>query len=80
MNILPLHHVHGIANVVNCAIWNGAQLEMHDKFDSKVVWNALLRSKDDPLALSLFMAVPTIYYNLIKTLDDYNGVIEGFNS
>ncbi|CDW89144.1 long-chain fatty acid--ligase [Stylonychia lemnae] len=79
LNVLPLHHLHGILNVVNCALWNGAQLEMHDKFDTKAVWSALLRSRDDPLSLSLFMAVPTIYYNLIKYYDDHEGQINSLD-
>ena len=26
--VLPLHHVHGIVNVVGCALWSGAVCEM----------------------------------------------------
>ena len=29
--VLPLHHVHGILNVVCCALWSGATLEMLPK-------------------------------------------------
>ncbi len=29
--VLPLHHVHGILNVVCCALWSGAMLEMLPK-------------------------------------------------
>jgi malonyl-CoA/methylmalonyl-CoA synthetase len=60
LNILPLHHVHGIINVMNCALWSGACCEFLPKFDAERVW-AILQSG----RLSLFMAVPTIYYKLI---------------
>ena len=33
---LPLHHVHGIINVVSCALWSGAVCEMLPRFDAAV--------------------------------------------
>ena len=30
---LPLHHVHGLVNVVSCALWSGAVCEMLPRFD-----------------------------------------------
>lgn len=39
LNVLPLHHVHGICAVVNCSIWNGAECElMRGRFDSEATW------------------------------------------
>jgi malonyl-CoA/methylmalonyl-CoA synthetase len=61
LNILPLHHVHGIINVLSCALWSGACCEFLPKFDASDVWSAILARK-----LTLFMAVPTIYYKLIE--------------
>jgi malonyl-CoA/methylmalonyl-CoA synthetase len=61
LNILPLHHVHGIINVMSCALWSGAKCEFIPKFDAKKVWNILASGR-----LTLFMAVPTIYYKLIS--------------
>ncbi len=61
LNILPLHHVHGIINVLSCALWSGACCEFHAKFDAEKVWQVLLSGK-----MTLFMAVPTIYYKLIN--------------
>ena len=61
LNILPLHHVHGIINVMSCALWNGACCEFLPKFDAKKVWEILASER-----LTLFMAVPTIYYKLIS--------------
>lgn len=57
---LPLHHVHGIVNVLTCALWSGAACEMLPEFDADAVWRRL-GSGD----LTLFMAVPTIYRRLI---------------
>ena len=63
---LPLHHVHGIVNVVCCALWSGAVCEMLPRFDADAVWNRI-GSGD----LTLFMAVPTIYTKLIATWEAY---------
>ena len=57
---LPLHHVHGIINVVSCALWSGATCEMMPRFDVDGVWERIAGCK-----LTLFMAVPTIYVRLI---------------
>jgi malonyl-CoA/methylmalonyl-CoA synthetase len=54
--ILPLHHTHGIINVLTCALWSGAICEIQPTFDAKRIWSAIKR-KD----LTIFMAVPTIY-------------------
>ena len=68
LNVLPLHHVHGIVAVVDSALWNGATCEMvSGKFDAGNVWNKLLRESDP---VTVFMAVPTIYNNLVKYYDD----------
>ncbi|HXI65298.1 MAG TPA: acyl-CoA synthetase [Gemmatimonadales bacterium] len=58
--VLPLHHVHGIINVLACALWAGARCEMLPKFEGDQVWSRIARGD-----LTLFMAVPTIYGKLI---------------
>jgi malonyl-CoA/methylmalonyl-CoA synthetase len=58
---LPLHHVHGIINVVSCALWAGAVCEMLPRFDAAAVWERIA-SRDT----TLLMAVPTIYVRLIS--------------
>ena len=58
--VLPLHHVHGIVNVVCCALWAGACCEMLPKFDAALAWQVIAARR-----LTLFMAVPTIYARLI---------------
>ncbi|MEM8899104.1 MAG: AMP-binding protein, partial [Bacteroidota bacterium] len=56
LNILPLHHVHGIINVLSCALWSGACCEFLLKFETEKVFEVF--KKGD---VNLFMAVPTIY-------------------
>lgn len=63
LNVLPLHHVHGIVNILNCSLWSGALCEMHNKFSPTEVWKAFLRDEN---VLTLFMGVPTVYYSLIS--------------
>ncbi len=58
---LPLHHIHGIVNVVSCALWSGAVCEMLPRFDTNTVWERIAGG-----TLTLFMAVPTIYAKLIS--------------
>ncbi|MEH2152247.1 acyl-CoA synthetase [Nostoc sp.] len=60
LHILPLHHIHGIINVLTCALWAGAECHILSKFDAETVWKRIC---DDDL--TLFMAVPTIYVKLI---------------
>jgi malonyl-CoA/methylmalonyl-CoA synthetase len=65
LHILPLHHIHGIINVLTCALWAGAQCHIMSKFDAETVWNRI--SEGD---LTLFMAVPTIYVKLIAAWEE----------
>ena len=58
--VLPLHHVHGIINVLTCALWSGAICEILPHFDARQTWERFINSR-----LTLFMAVPTIYVRLI---------------
>jgi malonyl-CoA/methylmalonyl-CoA synthetase len=60
LHVLPLHHIHGIINVLTCALWAGATCQMLPKFDAEAVWQAIASGE-----LTLFMAVPTIYVKLI---------------
>ena len=62
--VLPLHHVHGILNLVCCPLWSGAALEMLPKFDSDATWNRLASGE-----LTVFSAVPTVYHRLIASWD-----------
>lgn len=61
LHCLPLHHIHGIINILCCALWSGACCEFLSRFDVDAVWEKLSCSND----LTVFMAVPTIYSQLI---------------
>lgn len=65
LHVLPLHHAHGIINVLLCALWAGAVCEMLPKFDAQAVWQRFVERP-----LTLFMAVPTIYGRLIRAWDE----------
>lgn len=58
--VLPLHHVHGIVNVLTCALWSGATCEVLPRFDAEATWRRIEEGH-----LTLFMVVPTIYARLI---------------
>jgi malonyl-CoA/methylmalonyl-CoA synthetase len=62
--VLPLHHVHGLANVVLSALWSGAVCEVLPRFDASAVWSRLASGD-----VSVFTAVPTIYHRLIEAWD-----------
>ncbi|MFZ5825742.1 MAG: acyl-CoA synthetase [Bacillota bacterium] len=58
--LLPLHHVHGLINVLTCALWAGARVTIHPRFDPEAAWETMASGD-----LTLFMAVPTVYSRLI---------------
>jgi malonyl-CoA/methylmalonyl-CoA synthetase len=58
--ILPLHHVHGIVNIVSCALWAGACCEFLPSFSAKDLFDTFKEGN-----INVFMAVPTIYFKLI---------------
>ena len=59
--VLPLHHVHGIINVVSCSLYAGATCYFTESFSAEEVFQWLTSDK-----LTVFMAVPTIYYKLVS--------------
>ncbi|HEX8395704.1 MAG TPA: acyl-CoA synthetase [Longimicrobium sp.] len=62
--VLPLHHVHGIVNVLACTLWSGAVCEILPRFDADETWRTIESGR-----LTLFMAVPTVYRKLIGAFD-----------
>jgi len=62
LNLLPLHHVHGIINMLSCALWSGACCEFIPKFRPEAVFGLFARGE-----VNVFMAVPTIYFQLIAS-------------
>ncbi|HEX4353392.1 MAG TPA: acyl-CoA synthetase [Polyangiales bacterium] len=61
LHVLPLHHLHGILNALCAPLYAGACVELAPRFDPISV---LERFAAEP-ALTLFMAVPTIYAKLV---------------
>ena len=61
LNVLPLHHVHGIINILGCALWSGACCEFLPKFNQKKIFDVFCKGE-----VTIFMAVPTIYFKLIS--------------
>jgi len=66
LHVLPLHHVHGIVNILLCALWSGAICEIMPRFEAEGVWERMAQG-----GLTLFMAVPTVYSRLISAWDTY---------
>ena len=75
---LPLHHIHGIINILSCGLWAGATVHLFAKFDIPKVVEQV---KSD--TYNVFMAVPTIYVKLIQYFDsidaqEVSSICEGF--
>jgi malonyl-CoA/methylmalonyl-CoA synthetase len=68
--VLPLHHVHGMINVLGCALASGAACHMTTSFDAEEIWESFARAE-----LTLFMAVPTVYAKLITAWEEADGTI-----
>ena len=65
---LPLHHIHGIINILSCGLWVGATVHLFGKFDIPKISEQITIG-----AYNVFMAVPTIYVKLIQyfeTIDE----------
>ncbi len=63
--VLPLHHVHGVVNVLTCALWSGACCQILPRFDAAETLERFARAD-----LTLFMAVPTVYTQLIRAWEE----------
>ena len=61
---LPLHHIHGIINILCCGLWTGARVAIFPRFDMDQVMTQVRLRK-----YTLFMAVPTIYVKIIQYLE-----------
>jgi len=71
LNILPLHHVHGLVNVLLCALYAGARCDFPAAADGRATTEltaAALLEADPARRLTVFMAVPTIYSQLLAWL------------
>lgn len=77
---LPLHHIHGIINVLCCGLWIGARIVLFPKFDMDRIL-AQVENRD----YTVFMAVPTVYVKIIAYLETLaeqrrQGICAGFNA
>jgi malonyl-CoA/methylmalonyl-CoA synthetase len=75
MLVLPLHHVHGIINVVGCALTAGATCEMLPTFDAEATWDRLASGE-----ITVFTAVPTIYHRLIASWEAASPAVQRIRS
>ena len=62
LHVLPLHHLHGVLNALSAPLYAGACVEFAPRFDAAVVLQRFCAAP----ALTLFMAVPTIYTRLVQ--------------
>ena len=62
--VLPLHHVHGIVNVVCCSLWSGASCTFIPSFSADAVFQLFSSGR-----INVFMAVPTVYHKLMSYWD-----------
>ncbi len=67
LNVLPMHHVHGIINILSCALWSSACCEFLPKFNTKTIFDIFCAKE-----VNLFMAVPTIYFKLIAQWNEFS--------
>jgi malonyl-CoA/methylmalonyl-CoA synthetase len=64
---LPLFHVHGLCFALHTSLIAGAKMVMCDEFSSETVIDLLSRKEDD-LACTMFMGVPTMYLKMIDAM------------
>ena len=62
--VLPLHHIHGIINVISCTLYVGGKVEFMPSFSAEELF-----ARFEQKSLNVFMAVPTIYFKLITYLE-----------
>ena len=77
---LPLHHIHGIINVLSCGLWAGGTVDAMPRFDLPTVLSRVAAGR-----YTVFMAVPTIYVKLIEALDAMSDderlpILDGFRA
>ena len=70
VNVLPLHHVHGIVNVLCCALASGARCELMAGFDAAAIWDRFAARE-----LTVFMAVPTVYARLLAAWEQTDDAV-----
>mmetsp|Transcript_17133 Transcript_17133/g.25703 ORF Transcript_17133/g.25703 Transcript_17133/m.25703 type:complete len:499 (+) Transcript_17133:45-1541(+) len=61
---LPLHHIHGIINILSCALASGATVHVFPKFQIPSILRGVVGNE-----YTVFMAVPTVYVKLVQYLE-----------
>jgi malonyl-CoA/methylmalonyl-CoA synthetase len=61
LDVLPLHHVHGLVMILCSGLAAGASVELAEKFDADTTC-----ARIESGAVDVFMAVPTVYTKLIQ--------------
>jgi malonyl-CoA/methylmalonyl-CoA synthetase len=69
--VLPLHHVHGMVNVLCSALSVGATCEVLHPFDPGATWDRLGSGE-----VTVFTAVPTIYRRLVQAWEAAPGDVQ----
>ena len=77
---LPVHHIHGIINILSCGLWAGATVHLFSKFDIPRISEQIVAG-----TYNVFMAVPTIYVKLIQYFEgieeeEVQKICGGFNA
>ncbi|KAJ3149519.1 hypothetical protein HDU86_006924 [Geranomyces michiganensis] len=73
LNVLPLHHVHGLINALTMPLWSGAICEFMP-FHAAHVWERWMSEQRD---LTVFMAVPTVYAKLLQHYETMSPAQQG---
>ena len=71
LHMLPLHHVHGVVNLLSCAAYVGGQLRFQP-FNAIQLWKEWSNHDQHLHPISkpnVLMAVPTIYAKLLEVAD-----------
>ena len=68
---LPLHHVHGLINVLGCALAAQAACQILPQFDTEAVWERLASGE-----ITVFSSVPTIYARLIQSWEAASPLVQ----
>jgi malonyl-CoA/methylmalonyl-CoA synthetase len=67
LHFLPLHHVHGILNNLLCVHYAGASVEFLASAKPQLILSKLANTQSKKI--TMLMAVPTIYMNLLEELE-----------
>lgn len=67
LHTLPLFHIHGLNVALNGGLYCGSTIIMHEKFESRRVWETLAGEK-----CTMFMGVPTMYHRLMQEWAGYD--------